>query len=188
MDWGLVLQIVGTTLGLIYLWLEYRANIWVWIVGMIMPVVHGALYLSRGIYADAAMQLYYVAAGIYGWIMWRKRPKHTEAGRIRRTPARAAVWLAAAYALLHTAIYLFLAYCTDSRVPFWDSMSTALCIVAMFMLSRKYIEQWLVWLVVDMISAGLYMYKEIPITAGLYLLYCILAVAGYMRWRKELEK
>ena len=188
MDWGLVLQIVGTTLGLIYLWLEYRADIRVWIVGLIMPVVHGTLYLSRGIYADAAMQLYYVAAGIYGWVVWRKRPKHTEAGRIRRTPARMALRLAAAYALLHVAIYLFLTYCTDSRVPFWDSMSTALCIVAMFMLSRKYVEQWLVWLAVDMISAGLYMYKGIPITAGLYVLYCILAIAGYMRWRKELDR
>lgn len=187
MDWGLILQIVGTTLGLIYLWLEYRANILVWVVGMIMPVVHGTLYLSRGIYADAAMQLYYVAAGIYGWIAWRKRPKHTAAGRIRHTPARMALRLTAAYALLHAAIYMFLAYCTDSRVPFWDSMSTALCIVAMFMLSRKYVEQWLVWLAVDMISAGLYMYKGIPITAGLYVLYCILAVAGYMRWRKEAD-
>lgn len=188
MDWGLILQIVGTTLGLIYLWLEYRADIRVWIVGLIMPVVHGTLYLSRGIYADAAMQLYYVAAGIYGWIMWRKRPKHTDAGRIRRTPVRMALRLTAAYVLLHAAIYLFLEYCTDSRIPFWDSMSTALCIVAMFMLSRKYVEQWLVWLAVDMISAGLYMYKGIPITAGLYVLYCILAVAGYMRWRKELER
>ena len=77
---------------------------------------------------------------------------------------------------------------TDSSVPFFDSMSTALCIVAMWMLSRKLVEQWLVWLVVDMISVGLYIYKGIPITAGLYTLYCALAVAGYLRWRKQVGK
>lgn len=182
------MQIAGTALGLLYLWLEYRADIRVWIVGMIMPAVHGTLYLTKGIYADAAMQLYYVAAGIYGWIVWHRRPKHFEKGRIRRTPLRTAIILAATYAVLHVLIYLFLAYCTDSRVPVWDSMSTALSIIAMFMLSRKYVEQWLVWLAVDMISAGLYMYKGIPITAGLYILYCILAAAGYLRWCKELKR
>ena len=66
MDLSLILQIVGTSLGLLYLWLEYKANIWLWVVGAIMPVVHGILYLNSGIYADAAMQLYYVLAAIYG--------------------------------------------------------------------------------------------------------------------------
>ena len=66
MELKLLLQIVGTALGFLYLWLEYKANIWVWVVGAIMPIVHGLLYLNSGIYADAAMQLYYVLAGLYG--------------------------------------------------------------------------------------------------------------------------
>ena len=83
MDLSLILQIVGTILGLLYLWLEYRANIWLWIVGAIMPVVHGTLYLTSGIYADAAMQLYYVAAGIYGLVVWMRSDKrHGEDKRI----------------------------------------------------------------------------------------------------------
>ena len=76
---------------------------------------------------------------------------------------------------------------TDSTVPFWDSMTTALCIVAYWMLSRKFVEQWLVWLAVDAITVGLYIYKDIPLTAGLYALYCILAIAGYRRWRKMIR-
>ena len=88
MDWTLILQIVGTTLGLIYLWLEYKANIWLWIVGAIMPMVHGIIYLNEGIYGDAAMQLYYVAAGIYGLIIWKRKPKKSDEGRIRHTPIR----------------------------------------------------------------------------------------------------
>ena len=74
---------------------------------------------------------------------------------------------------------------TDSTVPFLDSMTTAMSMVAMWMLSRKYMEQWLVWLVVDMITVGLYIYKGIPLTAGLYTLYCALAVAGYLRWKRQ---
>lgn len=184
MDWSLILQIVGTALGLIYLWLEYRANIWLWVVGAIMPMVHGALYLHSGIYADAAMQLYYVLAGVYGLIMWRRKPKGGGELPIRHTPIKWIPSLVATYAILHVVLYFLLTEFTDSRVPILDSMSTALCIVAMWMLSRKLVEQWLVWLVVDMISVGLYLYKDIPITGALYAIYCILAIAGYMRWRR----
>ncbi|MBR2867223.1 MAG: nicotinamide mononucleotide transporter [Alistipes sp.] len=182
MDWSLILQIVGTTLGLIYLWLEYKANIWVWVIGAIMPMVHGVLYLTSGIYADAAMQLYYVAAGIYGLAVWKRHPKDSSSGRIKHTPLRWILPLVGIYVVLHVAIYFVLTDFTDSRVPFFDSMSTALSIVAMWMLSRKLVEQWLVWLVVDMISVGLYLYKGIPLTAGLYAVYSVLAIVGYVRW------
>lgn len=190
MDLKLTLQIVGVALGLLYLWLEYKANIWLWVVGLIMPVVHGALYFQSGLYADFSMQLYYIAAGIYGLIVWKKglkKDKGKSELRISYTPL--AVWVAivGVYAILHCAIYLFLVNFTDSSVPFWDSLTTALCIVAYWMLSRKYVEQWLVWLAVDLISFGLYIYKDIPLTAGLYALYSALAVAGYLRWRKAVE-
>lgn len=186
MELKLLLQIVGTLLGLLYLWLEYKANIWVWIVGAIMPMVHGMLYLSSGIYADAAMQLYYVAAGIYGLFVWLRGTKRSQKRiDIQHTPKGWVVPLLSVYLILHVALYFVLTEFTDSRVPFFDSMSTALSIVAMWMLSRKLVEQWLVWLVVDMISVGLYFYKGIPITALLYTLYCVLAIAGYMRWRKQ---
>ena len=137
MDWSLILQIVGTTLGLFYLWLEYKANIWVWVIGAIMPMVHGVLYLTNGIYADAAMQLYYVAAGIYGLVVWKRKPKTKSEGKIQHTPLKWIIPLTATYAVLHIVLYFLLTEFTDSRVPFFDSMSTALSIVAMWMLSRK---------------------------------------------------
>lgn len=181
MDFAFILQIVGTTLGLIYLWLEYKANIWVWVVSGAMAIVHGSLYLDAGIYADAAMQLYYLLAAIYGLVVWKRSSKDKATGGIKHTPVRWILPLIVAYVALHGAIYVVLSF-TDSTVPFLDAMSTALCIVATWMLSRKLVEQWLVWLVVDMISMALYIYKGIPITAGLYTVYCILAVAGYIRW------
>ncbi len=187
MELKLILQIVGVALGLLYLWLEYRANIWLWVVGAIMPCVHCALYYQSGLYADCAMQGYYIAAGIYGLIAWLLGHKRKENKlQISHTPVRLALPLIAVYVALHTAIYFLLVRFTDSSVPFWDAMTTAMSMVAMWMLSRKYIEQWLVWLAVDAITVGLYVYKGIPLTAGLYALYTALAVAGYLRWRKEI--
>lgn len=193
MDWKLILQIAGVALGLLYLWLEYRADIRLWIVGLVMPLVHGALYYKAGLYADCSMQVYYVLAGIYGWIVWRNAPRkkaaaarsaEPAAARIGHTPLRYAAGLIAVYAAAHAGIYFLLTGFTNSTVPFWDAMTTAASIVAMWMLSRKYVEQWLVWLGVDLITVCLYLYKGIPLTAGLYALYSALAVAGYLRWRR----
>jgi len=192
MDWKLILQIAGVLLGLTYLWLEYRADIRLWIAGLVMPVVHGTLYFKAGLYADCSMQVYYVLAGLYGWAVWRRArryaapeaPKKVPAA-IVHTPLRQIPGLVGVYAAAHAAIYLLLVHFTNSTVPFWDAGTTAASIVAMWMLSRKQVEQWLVWLAVDVVTAGLYLYKEIPLTAGLYALYSALAVAGYLRWRKQ---
>lgn len=190
MELKLILQIAGAALGLLYLWLEYRADIRLWIVGLIMPCVHGVLYYRSGLYADCSMQVYYILAGLYGLASWSRKPKHEDAaqGGISRTPAKAWAALAAAWVVIQTAIYLLLTEFTNSTVPFWDSLTTALCIVAYWMLARKYAEQWLVWLVVDIVTVGLYLYKEIPVTAGLYALYSVLAVAGYVRWLRLCER
>lgn len=188
MDWKLTLQIVGIALGLLYLWLEYRANIYLWVVGLVMPVVHGVLYYNAGLYADSSMQVYYVLAGLYGWLVWRNAPRRNKYTQITHTPVRLILPLAGVYAAAHLAIYFVLVNFTNSTVPFWDSFTTALCIVAMWMLSRKYAEQWLVWLVVDVTTVGLYIYKDIPFTAGLYGLYSVLAVFGYFRWRRMMRE
>ena len=186
-DWKLVLQLAGIVLGLLYLWLEYRANIWLWAVSIVMPVVHGVLYYRSGLYADMAMNVYYVIAGFYGWIVWLRGAggkSDKPALRISSTPWRLGVILTVVGAVVWAAIYFILVRYTDSTVPVLDSLTTAMSIVALWMLSHKYLEQWLVWLAVDAISCGLYIYKGIPFTAGLYGLYTILAVAGYMRWRR----
>lgn len=186
MNWTLILQVVGTTLGLLYLYLEYKANIWLWLIGLIMPLVHGMLYFSKGLYADAMMNVYYVLAGLYGWIVWKNKKPQGQPLPISQTPASVWAKLAAVYAVLHVALFCFLYFCTDSKVPVLDSFTTALSMVAMWMLSRKYVEQWLVWLVVDAVTVGLYFYKGIPITAGLYTVYCALAIAGYFRWKRQM--
>src|SRR5574344_817832 len=165
-----ILQIVGIALGLLYLWLEYHANIWLWVVGIGMPMVHGVLYYSSGLYADAAMSAYYILAGVYGWAVWRKGTKRSVAYTIGHIGAPLVLRLSGVGIVLCGVIYLLLTEFTNSTVPFWDALTTAMSIVAMWMLSRKYVEQWLVWLAVDAITVGLYIYKGIPLTASLYAL------------------
>lgn len=191
MDWKLILQVVGVVLGLLYLYLEYKANIWLWVVGLVMPIVHGTLYFRSGLYADCSMQLYYILAGLYGLMVW-SRGKRKESSKpepeISHTPTAVWMQLSVFYVAIHATLYVLLTTFTDSTVPALDSFTTALCIVAYWMLSRKYVEQWLIWLVVDAVTVGLYLYKEIPLTATLYGLYTCMAVAGYLRWLKMIPR
>lgn len=188
MDYKLILQIAGVALGLLYLYLEYHANIWLWIVGILMPCVHCILYFKSGLYADFGMQLYYIAAGLWGLGAWLIAGKKKQGGslEISRTPGLTWLIMVLIFVVLNTGLYYFLSLCTDSTVPFWDAFTTALSVIAMWMLSRKYIEQWLVWAVVDAVTVGLYFYKGIPLTACLYLLYTLIALAGFLKWKKEL--
>jgi len=184
-----LLQIIGATLGLLYLYLEYKVNIYLWVVGLIMPMVHGYLYFEKGLYADAGMNVYYILAGIYGWIVWKNnKPKNKKSYKISRMPLRNWLYCACVFVVADVIItYILIAY-TNSTVPYADAFTTALSIIAMWMLSRKYVEQWLVWLVVDIVTSCLQFYKVIPITASLYALYSCLAVVGYIRWRKIMQK
>ena len=186
MDWLRLIDIIGLVLGLLYLWLEYRANIWLWAVGIIMPIVNSYLLFAKGLYADFGMEFYYVVIAIYGYYCWRwgnKTDKGTELPithyKLRHVVASIMTGL-----VLWGGIYWFLKYHTNSTVPILDSFTTSLSAVAMWALARKYLEQWLLWLVVDAVSCGLYIYKGIPFRACLYGLYTVIAVLGYLKWKK----
>lgn len=188
-----ILQIVGVILGLLYLWLEYKVNVWMWVVGILMPIVQGTLYYDKGLYADAAINVYYIFAGIYGLICWlyhapSKSKKAVVPHSILKHDKKLIPYVIASYIVIHVAIYLLLVNFTNSTVPICDSFTTALSIVALWMLSRKYTEQWLVWLVIDVVTVGLYIYKDIPVTASLYLLYSVLAIVGYREWNRLAKK
>ena len=183
-----LLEIAGVAAGLLYLWLKYRASIWLWPVSVVMPALYLFVYYESGFYADMAINGYYLIASAYGWISWSRRRNDARPLPISRTPRRLLLPLGLVTALCFAATAVLLVRYTDSTVPYGDSFTTALSVAALWMLSRKYAEQWLVWIVVDAVSAGLYFYKGLYPTGGLYLLYAIVAVAGYFKWLKLIRQ
>ena len=199
--WVKAIDMAGLVLGLIYLWLEFKASIWLWLVSIIMPIVHCYLYWARGLYADFGMEVYYVLAAVYGYAMWRwarrsSRNKDVETQNlasptegelpITRFPLRRVLPVALVGLALWGIIYWILITWTDSSVPVCDSFTTALSMVALWALAQKYAEQWLLWLVVDAVCTVLYIYKQIPFTACLYAFYTVMAVLGYRQWLKKI--
>lgn len=184
------LEIIGTIIGLVYLWLEYHASIYLWVASVVMPVVYTFIFFDAGLYADMGIQIYYVLASVYGFICWKwaisRRAKEiaTETLKITHTPRRLITPLSIISTILTFTIAFILISFTDSNVPWWDSVTTSLSIVAMWLMARKYIEQWWVWLVVDVVSAGVYIYKDLYFTAGLYALYAVIAYFGYKKWKE----
>lgn len=187
-----LLDAVGTTLGLIYLWLEYKANIWMWVVGIVMPIIDIYLYFKTGLYADFGMAIYYslaaIVAACYGLVAWRKGddPHSAKPARpITHMPVRQALWALVAFLVIWGVMYELLIHLTDSTVPVTDSFANALSIVALWALAQKYVEQWLLWLVADAVLTALYAYKGLVFRPCLYGFYTIMAVVGYFKWRSQ---
>ncbi|MBR5845786.1 MAG: nicotinamide mononucleotide transporter [Rikenellaceae bacterium] len=182
------LEIAGVIVGLIYLWLEYRASVWLWAASIVMPAIYIFIYAESGFYADMGINIYYLVASIYGWVAWLRRGDDGQPLKITHTPRKMILPLIAVGAIAMVVITYILLNYTDSTVPYGDSFTTALSVVALYMLARKQAEQWLVWLVVDAVSCALYISKGIHLTAALYGLYTILAWIGYRRWLKMIEE
>lgn len=181
------LDITTTALGLAYILLEYKASVWMWVVGFFMQSLGIVLYYQKGLYADCGMEFYYLAMTVYGFIAWMRHKQKTSDLPIRHMPKNTAlVWVGLGL-VFWLAIYLILSHFTNSRVPIADSFTTAFSIVGIWALARKYLEQWFVWIIVDIVTCCLYFYKDIPFKASLYGLYVIIAVFGYFKWKKTIE-
>lgn len=188
------LEILGTIVGLVYLYLEYKASIHLWIAGIIMPAIYIFIYWQAGLYADFGINVYYLLVALYGWFLWKYGNKSASDNNakgeelpISMLPKKYILPLILVFAATFALILYILISFTDSNVPYLDSFTTALSIVGMWMLAKKFIEQWWVWIVVDLVSAGLYVYKELYLTSGLYALYAVIAFFGYLNWKKLMK-
>ena len=193
MDTLRFLDILGFVVGLVYLILEYKASIWLWLASIIMPAIDMVLYYKAGLYADFGMAVYYCLAGVYGYLSWKLFKRSSgDAKRGERpvTRYRKSHILPSAAALLQLwfGIWWMLTHWTDSTVPVADAFTTALSIVALWALAQKYAEQWLLWLVVDAVCCVLYVRKGIPFKAAIYGIYTVVAVLGYRKWLRMIRE
>ena len=181
------LDIVTTVLGLAYILLEYRASIWMWAVGFAMQALGIVLYYQKGLYADCGMEFYYLAMTVYGYWKWIHGTASKEALPIRHFPRKLVFPWIVIIAVVWGLIYWLLITFTNSNVPLADSFTTALSIVGIWALAHKYLEQWFIWIAVDVVTCILYFYKDIPFKASLYALYVVIAIMGWRKWNKMMK-
>ena len=177
-------EAVGAATGAVCVWLAAVSDPWTWPIGIANNLLYLVVFWRAGLYADALLQLVYVAISIYGIWRWRAggggvRPV-TRGGRAELAATAAAVVVAA------LVLWRLLAATTDSDVPQWDGLTTAMSLGAQWLMSRRILANWHVWIAADLVYVPLYVYKGLFVTAGLYALFLALCLLGLRDWRREL--
>ena len=189
MDW---VEFTGLVSGLLCVWLLIRQNVWTFPIGLVYAVVSVVVFFEARLYADVLLSGYYVLMNGYGWYYWlyggtRVRgsggPRAQDALPVSRTPLGTAVVLGGLTAAAIAGMGWFFDTQTDAAFPYWDSATTCMSFAAMWMTARKYIENWAVWLIVDVIATAIYYLKDIQFYAILYGVYLGMAILGWRAWQ-----
>lgn len=179
----MALEIFGVITSLLYLWLEIKQKKYMWIVGAVSALVYSVVFGSKLLFASMGIQLFYVFISIYGWIKWSGE------GNSENEIFRKINWKLFLKSLFMTIlIFLLLAFILKSYssdpYPVFDALLASLGVTASIWLSKKYIEQWYLWMLVNLLSAILYRYMNLNPTSLLYVVYFSASVIGYLKWRK----
>lgn len=191
MDPATLIEYIGVAIGFAYLILEYKASFWLWPMGILMSLFYIVIFFQSKFYADAGIYAYYLGANLYGLVEWQRNSQKTSEKSIEmpitHTPKSKILPLTLIGIAIWAALWLLLSHFTDSPVPFGDSFTTALSVVAMYLLAKKHIEHWWLWVIVNLVSTGLYAWKGLYPMAGFFAFYTIIAAMGYFNWRKEMR-
>ncbi len=180
------IEVIGFVTGVGCVWLAARGNIWNWPVAIVNAISFIIVFFGAKLYADCGLQLVYVAISVYGWWSWLHGGRNRSELPVTRVRASAIPWLGLATIAAASLLLLLLRRYTDSTVPFWDALTTAMSLTAQYMLARKIIENWWLWMAADIIYVALYVYKGLYLTAVLYGVFFALCVLGLVRWQKQL--
>jgi nicotinamide mononucleotide transporter len=178
------IEIIAVFLGLINITLLIRRSIWNYPFGIVMVALYAQVFYEAKLYSDAGLQIFFLVVQAYGWFYWRKRRDAQGLVIVKRIEQKHALIYAAAaivsIAVLGTAMDRF----TDASYPYWDGSIAVLSVIAQILLARRMLENWLIWIAVDMLAIGLFWVKGLHPTAVLYVLFLMLASAGYFNWRR----
>lgn len=198
------LELVGTILNLLCVLLVARRNMWTWPLGIVSVVMFGALFWQINLYADVAEQIYYFITGIVGWYMWanvKSRDKDDHKVLVTTNSLGvnllwivgiAATSVVASWALSNVHIWLPVIFPEPASLPAIDATTTIMSFAAQYLMLKRKLENWILWILVDVVAVWLYWYKGVPFVALLYLIFLFNAFYGYFNWKKagdrELEK
>lgn len=180
------LEIIAVVITLIAVYLTARQIIWCWPLGMISVTLYAVVFFQAKLYADMGLQALYFALAVYGWWAWLHGGEDHGRLEVSLASNRLRVAVALIGAIAGVVLGQTLNRLTDASLPFLDSTLTSFSIVAQWMQTRKLLEAWLVWLAVDVFYVGMFLYKRLYPTAGLYALFLYLAVLGFVKWRQSM--
>jgi nicotinamide mononucleotide transporter len=179
-------EILAVVFGIISVYLSTRENIWSWPTALINVGLYFVVFYEAKLYADMGLQVVYFALSLYGWYEWLYGGENRTELHVSQTSRALGVRLIVIGVVCAATLGTALARFTDAALPYLDSATTSTSLVAQWMMTRKILENWAVWAIVDVVYVGMFIFKKLYLTAGLYSVFFVLAVMGYVQWKRSL--
>ena len=179
------IEIAAVTLGLINITLLVRRSIWNYPFGIVMVTLYAWIFYDAKLYSEVGLQVFFFAIQIYGWVQWHRARDNTGLVVVRRMSEKQMLVYGASIAVGTLALGSFMSRITDTSFPYWDGSIAVLSVAAQILLARRRLENWILWIIVDILAIGLFATKGLWPTAILYGIFLAMAVAGFLSWRKS---
>jgi nicotinamide mononucleotide transporter len=186
-----LIEILGAGFSVVYLYFSIRRSIWLWPLGLLASGFYVVVYFYSKLYAEMGLQAYYIAVSIYGWYFWFFGPESDHEKPelpVSKITGRRTLIYFLAFVAFYSVLFIILRNYTDSPIPGWDSLATSLSLVATWMLAKKILENWVLWIVTDALCIVISIYKELYFTAALFVVYTTMAFIGYRNWKKSMQE
>lgn len=181
------IEVIASILGVLGVWLSTKQNVWCWPVGLINVILSLYVFFNSKLYADVILQVFYLFLTLYGWYNWLYGGVNKTVLKVSRISKKLfLITFIFGNIAVVIAGYLFSKY-TDAALPYWDSTVAVWGIIGTFVQARKYIENWIIWIITDLLGTGIYFYKELYAFTALFFVFTILAIYGYYQWKKDLQ-
>jgi len=179
-------ELVGVVLGIVTVYLSAKENVWSWPTALVNAAMFVIVFFRTGLYSDFGLQMIYFVLSLYGWYEWLYGGANHSELRVTRTPARLWMYFLIIGLVSWAVLSTITSRLPNAALPYMDSALVTVSLIAQYMMTKKYVENWLLWIVVDVFYVGMFIYKKLNLTAFNYLVYLGLAVVGYAAWRRSL--
>ena len=184
----IILEVTATLFGLMSVWFSMNENILVFPAGLISTAIYVYILYFAGLFGDMSINAYYVLMSIYGWYKWLQTTDNSHTIPIRYSTSKEKVYASVVLLFSFVLLSFVLSRFTSSTVPYIDAFTTSIFFVGMWLMAKKIIDNWIFWIIGDLISIPLYIYKGLTITSFQFVVFTILAIAGYLEWKKQINK
>ena len=180
-------EAIAVFTGLLSVWFAKKENILVYPTGIISVLIYVYICFNVKLYAEAGINIYYFVMSLYGWWNWSRTDEKKEHIHIKQNNFKEQVFTILFILVIYFLLFILLLKYTDSNVPGLDAFATSLFFVAMWLMAKKKIENWILWIIGDLVCIPLYFYKGLLLTSFQYIIFTFIAVAGFVEWKKRIN-